>query len=82
MLDALKASKSKLSQYYSKTYQEGGDIYLTAIILSLEYKLTAFKTSIWEVHQKNNYWKQFIKIFYEQYDNSEALGTNSNSKQI
>src|SRR5438552_9396689 len=39
MLSALEAAKRKLSDYYSKTYHECGDIYSSATILSPEFKL-------------------------------------------
>jgi hypothetical protein len=82
ILNMLKVSKAKLLQYYGRTYQEKGDIYSATTILSSEYKLTAFEILTWEVHWKDNYQQQFTQLFYNQYADNTALGTDSNSKWI
>ena len=55
ILFALEAAKRKLSDYYSKTYHEHGDIYSSAAILSPEFKLAIFNMASWEKEWKLTY---------------------------
>ena len=66
MVEALKASKSKLSEYYSRTIERFGDRYAAATILSPLNKLEFFESSSWE----GNYQVEYHKKIQAMYDAS------------
>ena len=80
MLSALEAVKRKLSNYYSKTYHKHSDIYSSATILSLEFKLMIFDTASWEKEWKSIYRCRFTDLFYTHYTDSDSLGMDSNKR--
>lgn len=85
ILEALQASRAKLSKYYTKTYGPSGSLYGIATILAPYHKLTLFESSNWTNGQNGEedwatqYTDKLEERYFTYYSNVTATDTQSQS---